>query len=468
MQVIQASVSTLLQWVGLTLGSRGPADEAQRRFVSVARGASSALVARGLAALTGLLIVPLAVGYLGAERYGAWVTISSTLGWLYLADAGLGNGLTTLFTDAWSRRRPELARQHLATAIWLLACMAAVVAVLFILIWPKIDWSVVLGVQSALARSEVPAAVAFAVAAFLAGFPLSVLDRVYAACQDGAIGNFWSGAGAIASLAMAALAIQTRGGMVGLVVALAGAPLVMKLASAAWLFGRHHPELRPSPSAVRRDSLHRLSHTGSVFFLIQIAALILFNTDNVIIARILGAEQVTPYSVAWTLFTVPSMAIALAFPYLWPAYAEAFARGDSTWIRRTFRISLLASFGMAVLVAIPLIAFGRPLIGVWAGKTAVPPFSVLVWMGIWSLTYASMNPIACVLNAAGRLKGQAIFASLSAVVNVGLSIRWAHRYGISGVIAATVVSYLVFAALPICLEARRVLARLESPSFESV
>lgn len=460
-RVIQAGVSTLVHWLGLTLGRIHPADDGQRRYVALARGASSALAARGLSVLTGLLIVPISLRYLGAERYGAWVTIGSSLSWLYLADLGLGNGLTNLLSEARAHHHSEVAQTHVATAFWMLAGIASFCGVALALLWPRIDWAELLNVHSDLARSEVSDAVALAAAIFLATIPLGIVDRIYAACQEGAVANFWAGTASVATLLALAWAVRGAGGMIALVLAISGGRLAVHLVSAAWLFTTSHPELKPLPSALRRASLQRLSRSGGLFFAIQVAGLILFNTDNVIIAHVLGADRVTPYSIAWSLFTLPSMAFALAMPYLWPAYAEAFARRDGGWIRQAFRTSVLVSLAIAVAVAVPMIAFGRPLIALWAGKVAVPPFSLLLWMGAWSLVFAGMNPVACLLNAAGRLKGQAIYASLSTAVNIALSVAWARRYGITGVIAATVASYMVFAALPICLEVARLLSQVD-------
>jgi O-antigen/teichoic acid export membrane protein len=456
------SIARWIHWLKLMLGRIPPADDSDRRFVSVTRGASTALAARGVALLTGLVMVPLTIGYLGSERYGAWVTISSTLSWLYVADLGLGNGLTSALSEAYGQRRADLAQHHVATAFWILAGIAAVCGLLFAAIFPHLDWAAVLNVHTPEARAEVAGAVAVAVALYLAAFPLGVIDRVYAAFQEGAIANLWSALASLAALGAVAFTTRTAGGMVALVLALSGGRLAVQLASGAWLFRRDHPELRPAPSAFQPGSLSRLTNTGGLFFIIQMAGLILFNTDNLIIAQVLGAERVTPYAVTWALFTLPSMAFTLAFPYLWPAYAEAFARKDSAWIRRTFRKSVVVSLTVGLALAVPLVVFGRPLIGIWAGKSAVPPFSLLVWMGIWSLIVAGINPVACLLNSAGHVKGQAIFASLSTAVNVGLSVYWARRYGISGVIAATVVSYLVVAAIPVCLDAAILLSRIRS------
>jgi hypothetical protein len=63
-----------------------------------------------------------------------------------------------------------------------------------------------------------------------------------------------------------------------------------------------------------------------------------------------------------------------------------------------------------------------PLIRFWAGEAAEPPSLLLVWMGIWSLIVAGINPVSCLLNSAGHIKVQAIFASLATALNLGLSV----------------------------------------------
>jgi len=169
---------------------------------------------------------------------------------------------------------------------------------------------------------------------------------------------------------------------------------------------------------------------------------------------------VTPYNVAWRLFSYTTLLQLVVFPYLWPAYAEAFARRDGDWIRRTFRANVRLAVVAALLLGLPLIAYGRPLIRVWAGEAAVPPWSLLFWMAAWSVLYAAMNAVACLLNGSGHVRVQTVYGTLTAVVNVALSIVLARRFGLPGVMAGTVVAYLVCNVAPMCLEARRVVRRL--------
>jgi O-antigen/teichoic acid export membrane protein len=292
------------------------------------------------------------------------------------------------------------------------------------------------------ARAELGPAVGLAFALFALELPASALDMVFGAVRAGVAWNGWTLAGHAVSLLAVAAAMSAGGGLPALVGAWSGARLAVVLASGAWLL-RHRPALRFGAADVDLGVARALSRAGGWFFLIQIAALVLYSTDNLVIAGVLGAEAVTPYAVAWRLFTLPSLGMAVAFPYLWPAYAEALAAGDRAWALRALRASVIRSAVAGALLALPLVAFGPPLIAAWAGPAAVPSRALLLWMGAWSFLLSWMGAVACFLNAAGRLRVQAVAGLAAAAANLLLSIAWARRYGVEGVIAATVVVYCV-------------------------
>ena len=52
-----------------------------------------------------LVSLPLAVRYLGAERYGVWATITTTVVWINLLDLGIANTLTNSISRAYALER---------------------------------------------------------------------------------------------------------------------------------------------------------------------------------------------------------------------------------------------------------------------------------------------------------------------------------------------------------------------------
>lgn len=82
------------------------------------RGTVTGLIGSGLGLIVGVVSVPLTVRYLGAERYGVWVTTSSFLEFLSFTDFGLAHSLTNALGKAYGEDRRELARSFISSAIF--------------------------------------------------------------------------------------------------------------------------------------------------------------------------------------------------------------------------------------------------------------------------------------------------------------------------------------------------------------
>jgi len=443
------------RYVRLAFGKGHAAGDSQRRYVRIVRGIFTGLAGRGVAVIVSFFSVPLTVRYLGAERYGAWVTISTAMAWIALADFGLSSSLTNAVSEGYANDSRDLARDYVAAAFWSLAGVAAFLSLIFFSVWRSVPWDRVFNVQTAQARAEVGLAVAIAFTIFVLNFPFSIIAKIYGAYQEVAVANGWMAAGSILGLVGLIAVTQLKGGLVSLVIAVSGATLLANLVSAVWLFGCSKPWLIPRLDRVTWPAIRRLSSLGGMFFIIQIAALVLFQTDNLIIAHYLGAAAVTPYSVAWRLFTYTMLFQILASPSYWPAYAEAFARDDRAWVRRSFRMNFKFTLASTFVLTLPLVFFGRWIIQKWAGSAAVPSSHLLLWMGIWSMIYSAMTSQSCLLASSGRVKGQAIYSIAAAGVNLALSIILVQKIGTTGVIIGTVGAFLTCIVVPQWLEVER-------------
>lgn len=444
----------------LTLNRVEPLDHWQRRYQRIAQSMLAAFASKGVALLVNFISVPLTINYLGAERYGVWVTLSTLLAWLQIADLGLGNGLTNAIANAYGQEDRRAAQRAVATTFWLLSSISVGIGILATSTWSFIHWQALFNVQSSAVAAEISMATAAAISFALLNIPLTCVDKVLGGYQKSAIAHYWTAIANIASLLAILLVTELEGGLLWLVVGYSGATVVVKASSAVWLFARAMPWLRPTLASVKRSEINKLARTGGIFFMIQIAVLLVTQTDNLIITHYLGAGHVAPYNVTWRLFmyaTMPQMMVASA---LWPAYTEAFARKDGKWIRRAFQINLIGSLTISTLFSVILVLFGQLIIDWWAGPLAIPPTALLGWMGVWSVISTTMSVIACILNASGQIRGQMIYGLLTAITNLWLSTLWVIPYGITGVIAATVIAYTLFNALPAIIETRLIIRKV--------
>jgi O-antigen/teichoic acid export membrane protein len=416
-------------------------------------------MARVLAICVSVISVPLTIGYLGKERYGAWVTIVSVITFLSITDFGLAGSLTNAIGKAQAEEDHARGQRLVSSALLMLSLIASLILIAAIVLAPRIAALLFPNLQSPVARAEIVPAVMIALSIFALNLPLIVSSRVLAAYQESALANFWNMAGSVGNLVALLLVIWFRGGLPWLVFGCFGFGLAANIASAVWLFGFRKPWLRPNLAGVDPAFVRILFSDGWKFFVIGTGWMVNWQTDNMVIAHFLGAAQVTPYAVTFSLFAIATGLQTLAYPNLWPAYTEAYAQRDYEWIRKTLKSNFKFSFFTTSAIVVFLTIFGGEIIRLWAGAAAVPPFSVIVWMALWRLMLSTLLVGSCLLNATGHLKGMTIYGTATAVLNLTLSILLAKIYGITGVIAATVIAFAVANYLPTFLEVRSVLRK---------
>lgn len=427
----------------------------------MARGAFSSLSNKVLTVVISLISVPLTIGYLGIERYGAWVAIGAVLTWMSLTDFGLSTGLGNAITADAHRDRPDLVRMHLSNFVLLVGGIGLMLAVVIAAVWPWISWGSLLGVTRPETVAELGTALSLAFALILLRLPLSMSGRVYIAYQEGHIGNRWAAAGSVLSLIGLLIVTRTQGGLPLLVLSVYGTGVAMDAASTLWLFTRHRPGVRPHWREVRPAAFSQVAAVGGQFFLITIMALVTFQSDTLVIAHFLGARAVPGYSVPYQLFNYAVLPQTLVFPYLWSAFTEAITRGDIAWVRRTFYVYVAGAVAATAAIALLMLIVARPFIGWWTHGTVMPALPLLALLAGWGVINAYAGAVSCLLAAASRLRYQLIYSALASIANLAISIILVQRIGVIGVIGTTVVVYLVMLCGPAWLDVTALLRRLD-------
>lgn len=197
-----------------------------------------------------------------------------------------------------------------------------------------------------------------------------------------------------------------------------------------------------------------------MFFLLQVSISVGMQTDNVVIAQILGAKAVAAYAVPARLFNIIASFITLLSGSMWPAYADAMARRDGPWIQRSFRRVMLAGTLITLGATIVLVVLGNRLLALWVGPQMQASLMLLTIFGLQCLVFSYLQPINFLLNGIGELKSQVVCAVAMAVVNLGLSIFFVKRYGIVGAVLGTFVAQLTVQVIPLTVIARTQLKKL--------
>jgi O-antigen/teichoic acid export membrane protein len=431
------------------------------RYRRAALTAISSAVAMGTSLLTTLISVRLTVRYLGTERYGLWMTITSFLVMLSFADLGMGNGLLNAISEAHGKDDRESALKNISSAFFMLLGIAALLLFIGAIAYPFVPWPRVFNISSPLAVRESGPTVLVFFSCFLINLPLGIVQRVQMGYQRGFASNVWRVAGSLIALVGLLLAIHLRQGLPFLVLAMLGGPILADLLNWITEFGWYRPWLSPKWMAFDRNLARRILTQGSQFFLLQIAGALAFASDNIVAAQVCGPSAVTQYAVPMRLFAALASVLALFNNPLWPAYGEAAARGDIDWAKRTLIRSLWWTLLISALLATIVMLFGKVIIYHWVGPQIRPSLSLLLGMAIWSVVGTLGGALAIFLNATNLIRFELMCAVPLAFTAVFAKIVLARWIGIPGIIWGLVIAYALTTVLPSAVYIPRALSTLK-------
>ncbi|GEM_PF-1938275 len=420
---------------------------------------------QALQVATGLVSVPLALGYVGPERFGLWMALSSALMFISFSDFGAGIGVQDRLASYVGQGKNSLAGGVFLSGFVFVLLLFVLLVLAGEAILPWMDLASILGLKTDAAISDVDPTVRMVIFVIGLGLLAGVVQRAYSALQEG----FWvaliQAAARVLSLALLFVVIKLQLGLPALVFVVGGlASAIVLLIGFPFLLLRHRwllPAISNIHELVAFGHLSDVMKVGGLGLSASIAIYLVNNTPMVLISAKFGAKNVADYAILLKLVGVPSSFLIYLLSPLWSAITDAKTRGDSGWIRDVYSkcaklvviISLASSVGLAL--------FGEWIIGVWTGNAEVLPSPALMLACIAFMVIGFWNALnSTLLNGMSSFKGQATYglglALAFAVVAALIPTGWGKEY----VIWAVSLGYLMRCLL-MQLEVRRVIGGSE-------
>ncbi|MBI4890234.1 MAG: oligosaccharide flippase family protein [Acidobacteria bacterium] len=403
--------------------------------------AASAVLARGVASLVSFMTVPLLLRHLTAEEFGLWMTLTSVLGLLSFADFGIGNGLLNHVAERSCGTDLAEVRKATTNALMFVSAAAGSVLILYFTWGRWLPWADYFNVRTTDGNAVLDRAITATVLCFAIGLPASLVQKVQLARQEGYIAQGWSVLGSLLTLAAFFGCLYGSLGLPWMLTAVLGMPVLASGLNTLHYFRFLRKEIRPRLSDFNVAMLERLGKLGCWFFLLQLAVLLGFWIDNIVITRTLGLQSVATYNVYYKLFQLIPMVHMLWITPLWPAYTEAVTKREHEWTKKTIKRSMILATSTTTAVSLVLLLKLPEVLGLWAGAKYSADYDVAIPMAVWAVMFAAASAWGTFLNAAGLIRPQLLLAFLFAVVGLFAKIYGAERWGVAGVAWATVISY---------------------------
>ena len=389
-----------------------------------------------------VLSVSWTLPYLGQERFGAWMTIASFVGMLTFLDLGVGNALTNQVAKAATEKDPSALVRVISGGLGILFLLGLTVGSILSVLAVNLPWVRIIKVTNPAIQDEIGRALF--VFSVLFGFNLFTngLQRIFAGLQRSFEAHAVSAAGLIASLIALWWSTRSASGIPVLLVSTFGCQTIAGLYLLVLLARRRLFQLPRIVSAISAEKAI-VFKIGGLFFILQIGTMIGWGADCLIIASTLGAGQVAVYSITQRLFQFVTQPLSMISAPLWGAYADAHARGDKEFIRRTLKRSMLLAAVGSVIVGGLLLVTSSQLFKWWTLGAISVPFNFVAVFFVWTLCDALGNAFAMLLNGCGVVREQVITVILLTGLALPIKFAFLEFFGVAGMVAGYTILYLI-------------------------
>lgn len=414
------------------------------------------LFLKGGGMLISLLLVPLTIDYLSKSTYGTWLTISSIVTMMTLMDIGVGNGLRNKFSEAVAEKNYTLAQGYVSTAYFVFGLIQGTIIVIFCLINNYIPWQKIL--NSHIDISALTTAISIIVVTVSMKMLLDILLYVALALQESKIVNLLAFISNLLILVgVYLLTLYTKQNLILLSIISGVGPLAVMIFVTLIMYNGRFRLYRPTFKTVNLSHARDIMSLGYKFFIIQIAVIVIFYSDNLIITRLFGPTEVAVYNIAYKYFNIANILFSIVLTPYWSAFTEARVKNDVDWMVSTFthlkKIWMIFTFIIIVMILMSDIAYH-----LWIGDRVIVPFLLSINMGIFSIIFCWSSIAVSIINGSGKVQMQLIYSSVGALFNIPLAIYLGEKLnmGSAGVIVATNIT-LVSGAVLGAVQAKKLL-----------
>ena len=382
------------------------------------------------------LLVPLLLHRLGRDAFGLYATLTSIVGYFALLTFGSALTVPRYVAERSVRGDEEGLSAFVSTYFVLHLGVAALGALAGWALTPLLATH--LDVPAEL-RSAIAPAWRLVVGGWALGLAGGLFQSFLTGLGDVALANAAASIRTVLTLLVAAAILTAGGDLAALLAGLMVASLAATLMAFALLRARH-PAIRIRFSSARRATLRATARPAALFFLMQVAALVVTGTDNVIIGVVLGVGAVAPYAVAFQLWALAIAVLWSGVDALLPFFTRWDARNERAELQYAFLTATRYAFAGAVLAAIVLAAFGPSLVRWWVGGAVTVSGGVLGVFAAMLLTATPIHVAALLLTGLGRHRPVALGGAVEAFLNLVISLALVRPLGVLGVALGTLCS----------------------------
>lgn len=398
--------------------------------------------------IVGLVSTPIGLKYWQVERYGLWALIMGVMVYLNASGLGINQAATTLITKHPLDGAKLKILKRSATLLFYAGIIGAITVMLTTIFVP--NWIKFLGKIPEGLLGEAQRTCTVIAAFFFVNLIFSLVSSTLVGFQRAYIENIFGLLSVVLNFCGLLLIIYfIKGSLTTYAIVTGSVSFLLNITKTVitYLIVKKHIskiESTISHETALRDeeSYSAIIHTAVRFFMIWVAATLVWNTDNFVVSNIIGLKDVTPYSVTFKLYYLIFNTIFVLNNALLPLMGKEYGLRNWAWISRYYSIFISLTALLGGLTFVGGVAFGQDFILLWTGKAGYAGLPTVVMLGLYSYLLTMVNLNSGLINAFNYTKGTPYLAFAEGFVKIGASIGLGSLLGLGGVAAGTALGSL--------------------------
>ncbi|WP_186326791.1 MATE family efflux transporter [Cytobacillus oceanisediminis] len=400
-----------------------------------------------LGILSNFLLVGLVYRYLISEELnGIWLTISSILTWITFFDFGMGNSLRNKLTESITNKNGILSNMYISTTYILMIFPTLIIIIISITVAFLFDWRSFFNIHSTIITNYYLALfISIVSILYSLNFYLSILNAIlHAIYKSYLISGIQLLVNIINIVIISALLFLNIRDLILLGFFYIGTSVISLIISTVLLFKFNKYELKFSFKYFNGKLIKDIFNLGLKFLVLQLAIIVLFNTDNVLISKFVGVEQVATYQLVNKLLSLNTIVLGILLTPIWTKIIKDHTNRRFEEIKGTINKLLIIFF--VLIIGVMIIGFfSTKLINLWVGSNLHFPNKLIKYMVVFTILHMWCNIFQSILNGINKLKVQVYSYGIATIINIPLSIFLVKNtgLGVSAIILGTIFSLLL-------------------------
>ena len=379
------------------------------------------------------ILVPLTLKYLGVSEYGIWITLVGVIEWFNFFDIGLGHGLRNKYAEARATNNLDDVKKYVSTTFFMMVVISVIIFLLFLFSSIFIEWYQVLNAPKEL-EVVLQTLIIYLVGMFCIRFIINIISVLLTADQNPAIPAIILLSGnALSLISVYVLTLRGETSLFAMGICLYVSQILPLIIAFIYFFSTKYKTIFPTWESFSKPHIKQVLSLGIKFFLIQITALLLLQSNNIIIAHVCGLSEVTDFNIAFKYVNILFTVFMTLLTPLWSASTDAYARNDIEWIKKSY--SRLNNIWMLlILVGIMMVTISPIFYNLWLKNKILPNIPLLSLLLLNVLFLMRSTLYRSFMNGVGKIKMQFVITLIQSIIHIPLAIILGKQFGVLGVV----------------------------------